>query len=176
MRALSTRPPRASDLQLAPSPHSEQRASTQPSGTHRSRSSPQTSDSSSSKPPVASTVHPSPRSPVDTTLASTIPVVADRNLLWYKQSIPVCFGRFEFHAEWLRDEPFDATTTGQNKGVPVSTLSCETRGEHEIRSIQPKRPPRISDSRTANQEKSQKAHRSSYSERASCIIPVAATS
>jgi hypothetical protein len=23
----------------------------------------------------------------------------------------------------LRDEPFDATTTGQNKGVPVSTLS-----------------------------------------------------
>jgi hypothetical protein len=32
-------------------------------------------------------------------------------------------GKFEFHAEWLRDEPFDATTTGQNKGVPVSTLS-----------------------------------------------------
>ena len=43
--------------------------------------------------------------------------------LCYKRSIPVCFGRFEFHAEWLRDEPFDATTTGQNKGVPVSTLS-----------------------------------------------------
>src|SRR6185437_3773609 len=30
--------------------------------------------------------------------------------------------RFEFHAEWLRDEPCDATTTGQ-KTVPVSTLS-----------------------------------------------------
>jgi hypothetical protein len=30
--------------------------------------------------------------------------------------------RIEFHAEWLRDEPFDATTTGQNT-VPVSTLS-----------------------------------------------------
>jgi hypothetical protein len=25
----------------------------------------------------------------------------------------------------LRDEPFDATTTGQNKDVPVSTLSWE---------------------------------------------------
>jgi hypothetical protein len=32
------------------------------------------------------------------------------------------FLRVEFHAEWLRDEPFDATTTGQNT-VPVSTLS-----------------------------------------------------
>ena len=32
-------------------------------------------------------------------------------------------GKFEFHAEWLRDEPCDTTTTGQNKGVPVSTLS-----------------------------------------------------
>jgi hypothetical protein len=32
-------------------------------------------------------------------------------------------GKFEFHAEWLRDEPCDATTTGQNKDVPVSTLS-----------------------------------------------------
>ena len=55
--------------------------------------------------------------------------------LCYYLVIPVCFGRFEFHAEWLRDEPFDATTTGQNKGVPVSTLSWKTR-EHEIRSTQ----------------------------------------
>ena len=54
-----------------------------------------------------------------------------------KLVIPVCFGRFEFHAEWLRDEPCDATTTGQNK-VPVSTLSwmAESRREHEIRSTQ----------------------------------------
>jgi hypothetical protein len=40
-----------------------------------------------------------------------------------KVVIPVCVTRrFEFHAEWLRDEPCDATTTGQNT-VPVSTLS-----------------------------------------------------
>ena len=30
--------------------------------------------------------------------------------------------RVEFHAEWLRDEPCDATTTGQTT-VPVSTLA-----------------------------------------------------
>jgi hypothetical protein len=38
----------------------------------------------------------------------------------------------------LRDEPFDATTTGQNKGVPVSTLSWKANGhrEHEIRPTQ----------------------------------------
>jgi hypothetical protein len=58
--------------------------------------------------------------PVDTTSASEL---ATAPPLCYKRYIPVCFGRFEFHAEWLRDEPFDATTTGQNKGVPVSTLS-----------------------------------------------------
>jgi hypothetical protein len=47
-------------------------------------------------------------------------------------------GKFEFHAEWLRDEPFDATTTGQNKDVPVSTLSwvASRSREHEIRSTQ----------------------------------------
>jgi hypothetical protein len=50
-------------------------------------------------------------------------------MLWYKRCIPVCFGRFEFHAEWLRDEPFDATTTGQNKGVPVSTLSWKVNAQ-----------------------------------------------
>jgi hypothetical protein len=38
----------------------------------------------------------------------------------------------------LRDEPFDATTTGQNKGVPVSTLSWQVfcYREHEIRRTQ----------------------------------------
>ncbi len=61
---------------------------------------------------------------VDTTSESkSSPQVATAARLWYKRCIPVCFGRFEFHAEWLRDEPFDATTTGQNKRVPVSTLS-----------------------------------------------------
>ena len=33
-------------------------------------------------------------------------------------------GEPEFHAEWLRDEPCDATTTGPRKtGVSVSTLA-----------------------------------------------------
>jgi len=50
-------------------------------------------------------------------------MLAKLRLMCYKVNIPVCFGRFEFHAEWLRDEPYDTTTTGQNKGVPVSTLS-----------------------------------------------------
>jgi hypothetical protein len=54
-------------------------------------------------------------------------------MLWYKRSIPVCFGRFEFHAEWLRDEPFDATTTGQNTGVPVSTLSWKATSPGNMR-------------------------------------------
>jgi len=30
--------------------------------------------------------------------------------------------RVEFHAEWLRDEPFDATTTGQLPGTGVNSL------------------------------------------------------
>ena len=30
--------------------------------------------------------------------------------------------RVEFHAEWLRDEPFDATTTGQLLGTGVNSL------------------------------------------------------
>jgi hypothetical protein len=31
--------------------------------------------------------------------------VAVRGGVCYNLVIPVCFGRFEFHAEWLRDEP-----------------------------------------------------------------------
>jgi len=30
--------------------------------------------------------------------------------------------RVEFHAEWLRDEPFDATTTGQLLSTGVNSL------------------------------------------------------
>jgi hypothetical protein len=89
-------------------------------------------------PSCTRSVHPSPRGAVDTTSESTIPAVAATRMLWYKQSIPVCLGRFEFHAEWLRDEPFDATTTGQNKGVPVSTLSCESAGNMRFGASSPK--------------------------------------
>ena len=49
-------------------------------------------------------------------------------ILCYKLDIPSAARRVEFHAEWLRDEPCDATTTGQNKGVPVSTLSWDNPG------------------------------------------------
>src|ERR1019366_6238366 len=44
------------------------------------------------------------------------------------------YRRFEFHAEWLRDEPCDATTTGQNIAYRCQ-LSPGNR-EHEIRSTQ----------------------------------------
>ncbi|SEF51047.1 hypothetical protein SAMN05421819_0244 [Bryocella elongata] len=31
----------------------------------------------------------------------------------------------EFHEEWLRDEPFDATTTGQLVGTGVNSLPSD---------------------------------------------------
>jgi hypothetical protein len=43
-------------------------------------------------------------------------------------------GRPEFHAEWLRDEPCDATATGSRSYIP--TARCQLppgNGEHEIR-------------------------------------------
>jgi hypothetical protein len=43
-------------------------------------------------------------------------------------------GKPEFHAEWLRDEPCDATATGSGSYIP--TARCQLppgNGEHEIR-------------------------------------------
>jgi hypothetical protein len=43
-------------------------------------------------------------------------------------------GKPEFHAEWLRDEPYDATATGSASSMP--TARCQLppgNGEHEIR-------------------------------------------
>ena len=43
-------------------------------------------------------------------------------------------GKPEFHAEWLRDEPCDATATGSRSYIP--TARCQLppgNGEHEIR-------------------------------------------
>ena len=41
----------------------------------------------------------------------------------------------EFHEEWLRDEPCEATTTGSGSSIPVARcqLSPGNYGEHEIR-------------------------------------------
>src|SRR5207244_1745634 len=41
----------------------------------------------------------------------------------------------EFHEEWLRDEPCEATTTGSGSSIPVARcqLSPGNCGEHEIR-------------------------------------------
>src|SRR6185437_3035329 len=76
--------------------------------------------------PAIEPVHASRRIMVDTTFAADIhcsSVTCGRMvtvlLLSHSSLRP---RRFEFHAEWLRDEPCDATTTGQNT-VPVSTLS-----------------------------------------------------
>jgi hypothetical protein len=62
--------------------------------------------------------------------------LALRSHLWYKQIIQVCPlpGRPEFHAEWLRDGPCDATTTCLGKPGVWCQLSLAIRGgEHEIR-------------------------------------------
>jgi len=42
-------------------------------------------------------------------------------------------GRFEFHAEWLRDEPCDATTTGQNLGTGVNSLLAGRKAAGNMR-------------------------------------------
>jgi len=44
------------------------------------------------------------------------------------------FGAAGFHAEWLRDEPSDATATGSGSSIP--TVRCQLspgNREHEIR-------------------------------------------
>jgi hypothetical protein len=41
---------------------------------------------------------------------------------------------FEFHAEWLRDEPDDATATGLGSYIAVAWCQLSPGdGEHEIR-------------------------------------------
>src|ERR1035441_8459181 len=48
--------------------------------------------------------------------------------------IPVClYRRFEFHAEWLRDEPCDATTTGRNLGTGVNSLLAGHKPQGNMR-------------------------------------------
>jgi hypothetical protein len=42
--------------------------------------------------------------------------------------------RIEFHAEWLRDEPIDATATESGSSIPI--VRCQLspgNGDHEIR-------------------------------------------
>src|ERR1700679_998168 len=43
-------------------------------------------------------------------------------------------GKFEFHAEWLRDEPCDATATGSGSYIQTARGQLPPgNGEHEIR-------------------------------------------